>query len=72
MIMKKLLFICAALLVASCATPVVNQVEVYGVVEDAVYWKGHRHLKVWCGEKGRYYEVVTDSMWDVGDTVRIR
>lgn len=70
--MRKALILGVALLVAGCATPVVNQVERYGVVDDAVYWKGHRRLKVWCAEKGKYYEVVTDRPWMIGDTIRIR
>lgn len=70
--MKKLLFALVLFFTVSCATTVVNQVELYGVVEDIVYYNHHNHVKVWCKEKEKYYIIVTDNLYQVGDTVKIK
>ena len=69
--MKKIILSFVALAMMSCATPVVNQVRLYGVVEDVVYLNHHYHVKVWCNEKGKYYTVVTDRQHWKGDKVCI-
>ena len=69
--MKKIILAFVALAMMSCATPVVNQVGLYGVVEDVVYLNHHYHVKVWCNEKGKYYTVVTDRQHQKGDKVCI-
>lgn len=70
--MKKLLLAFVVFLAVSCVTPVVNQVELYGVVEDITYYNKHHHVKVWCKQKEKYYEIVTDRMYQIGDTIKIK
>lgn len=70
--MKKAILSVMAVLLVGCATPTINQVEYYGVVEDTVYYGGHHHAKVWCAAKGKYYDVVTDRLYQVGDVIRIK
>lgn len=70
--MKKLLLSFVTLLLVSCGTPVINQVEVYGVVEDVVILNNHYKVKVWCRSKGMYYKVITDRHYRIGDVVRIK
>jgi hypothetical protein len=70
--MKKLVLVIVAMAMVSCATPVVNQVDIYGVVESSLYYNKHHHLKVWCSEKQKYYEIVTDRIVPVGETIRIK
>lgn len=71
--MKKIfLALLAALFLMSCGTTVVNQVELYGVVEEVLYYNHHKHVKVWCAAKEKYYEVITDKLYQPGDTIRIK
>lgn len=70
--MKKIIFALTALFLVSCYTPTVNQVELYGEVEEIVYYGGHHHLKVWCKTKEKYYNVITDKIYQIGDVVRIK
>ena len=70
--MKKIILAFVALAMMSCATPVVNQVGLYGVVEDVVYLNHRYHVKVWCQEKWKYYKIVTNVQHQDGDTVCIR
>jgi uncharacterized protein YcfL len=71
--MKKLVLLSlATLLLVSCYTPTVNQTELYGTVEDIVYYNGHNHVKVWCKTKDKYYNVITDKLYQKGETIRIK
>lgn len=73
--MKKLfLVLMTALFMLSCATPVVNQVELYGTVEDVWQVLGEKHyrVKVWCESKEKYYKVITDKHYQLGDRIRIK
>lgn len=71
--MKKLLFsIVAVMFMMSCATPTVNQVELYGTVDGITYFKGHYRVKAWCQTKEKYYNVITDKLYQPGETIRIK
>lgn len=70
--MKKLLLSMVAVLMMACATPTVNQTELYGVVEDVTLYNGHFHTKVWCEKKGMYINVITDKVYVIGQTIRIK
>ena len=50
-----------ATLMTACATPVINQTELYGTVESVIYLNGYYHAKTWCKAKGMYYDVVSGS-----------
>ena len=60
------------LLMTSCVTPTINQVETYGTVEDIVRIHKHYHVKVWCDTKEKYYTVITDKLYQIGDTIKIK
>ena len=70
--MKKLLLLVAVVSMMSCATPTVNQVELYGIVEDITYYNGHHHVKAWCQTKEKYYNIITDKLYQPGETIRIK
>lgn len=70
--MKKLLLLVAVVSMMSCATPTVNQVELYGIVEDITYYNGHHHVKAWCKVKEKYYNIITDKLYQPGETIRIK
>ena len=70
--MKKLLLPTVALLMMACATPTVNQTELYGTVESVIYLNGYYHAKTWCKAKGMYYDVVADKAYRIGETIRIK
>lgn len=70
--MKKLLLLVAVVSMMSCATPTVNQVELYGIVEDITYYNGHHHVKAWCKAKEKYYNIITDKLYQPGETIRIK
>lgn len=56
----------------ACATPTVNQTELYGVVEDVTLYNGHFHIKTWCEKKGMYINVISDKVYLIGQTIRIK
>ena len=71
--MRKLfLLLLVTLLFTSCYTPTVDQTELYGSVESILRYGGHNHVKVWCNAKGRYYEVVTDKLYQKGEIIKIK
>ena len=70
--MKKLLVIVVAWLMVACATPTVNQTELYGVVEDVIPYNGHYRAKVWCEKKGKYLNVLTAKIYRQGDVVHLK
>lgn len=71
--MKKLLASTVVVMfMISCATPTVNQVELYGIVEDITYYNGHHHVKAWCKVKEKYYNIITDKHYQLGETIRIK
>ena len=70
--MKKLLLSFMAVLLMSCGTTVIDQREYYGIVEDTVFYNGCHHAKVWCAAKGKYYDIITDKLYQIGDIVRIK
>jgi predicted porin len=70
--MKKLLLFVAVVSMMSCATPTVNQVELYGTVDDIVYLNGHYRVKAWCQTKEKYYNIITDKHYQPGETIRIK
>ena len=70
--MKKLLTVFIAGLLISCVTPTVNQVELYGEVEDVIYFNGHYKHKVWCKTKEKYYRVVSDKLYQKGEIIKIK
>ena len=70
--MKKVLLLLTTLIMVSCYTPTVNQVELYGTVESVLYYNKHYHTKVWCADRGRYYEIVGDKLYQPGTVVRIK
>ena len=71
--MKKLLFsMVVATLMTACATPVINQTELYGTVESVIYLNGYYHAKTWCKAKWMYYDVVADKAYRIGETIRIK
>ena len=70
--MKKLLLPTVALLMMACATPTVNQTELYGTVESVTYLNGYYHAKTWCKAKGVYYDVVADKAYRIGETIRVK
>jgi hypothetical protein len=70
--MKKLLLSLTTLLLMSCGTPVINQVEVYGEVEDVYYYNNHYRMKVWCSSKGKYYKIISDRAYQIGERIRIK
>ena len=71
--MKKIvLSLFAVLMLSACASiPTVNQLEVYGEVEDVVYLNGHHKHKVWCKAKEKYYYVISDKLYQPGEVIRI-
>jgi predicted porin len=70
--MKKLVLAIVAMAMAGCATTTVHQVELYGVVDDVVILNGHKHAKVWCWKQQKYYRVVSDKTYQIGDTIKIK
>ncbi len=47
--MKKLFLSTVVIaMMMSCATPTVNQVELYGTVDGITYFNGHYRVKAWC------------------------
>lgn len=71
--MKKLIIILVAtLFVVSCSTTI-NQVEKYGVVEDIMVSNKkdcNYQLKVWDGNK--YYTILTNDFYNIGETIFIK
>ena len=65
--MKKLLLTLVVVL-SGCTT--VNQIHTYGTVESGVILDNHYHYKVWTGKK--YYTVISDSLYQVGDKIRVK
>jgi predicted porin len=70
--MRKLVLAFVVMAVMGCATSTVNQVELYGIVEDVVYCNDHVHVKAWCQKHQKYYYVVTDRRYQIGDVIRIK
>ena len=70
--MKKLFLSLAAFLLTACATPVINQIELYGTVEDVVFLNGYYKVKVWCKSKEMYYKIKTNRSYQIGDVIRIK
>ena len=73
--MKKLIFIFVSFLMASCYTPSIILDDMYGTVENTVvsYKKGYKYqIKVWCSEKGKYYRVYSNHLYQVGDIIKIK
>ena len=69
---KTVLLFVTALILSACVTPTVNQVELYGEVEDVVYFNGHFKHKVRCKSKEKYYRVIADQLYQPGDVIRIK
>jgi hypothetical protein len=69
---KTVLLSFAVMMLTACITPTVSQVELYGEVEDVVYFNGHFKHKVWCPFKEKYYRVIADRLYQPGDTIRIK
>lgn len=71
--MKKLFLSTVVIaMMMSCATPTVNQVELYGTVDGITYFNGHYRVKAWCQTKEKYYNVITDKLYQPGETIRIK
>lgn len=70
--MKKTLLSLVTLLLTACYTPTVDQTELYGTVENITYYGGHNHVKVWCKTKEKYYEIITDKLYQIGEVVKIK
>ena len=32
----------------------------------------HNHVKVWCKTKEKYYEVITDKLYQIGEVIKIK
>lgn len=69
--MKKLLLSMAAVFLMSCYTPTVDQTELYGRAEEVLFFNGHYRVKVWA-ENGKYYNVITNKFYQVGDVIKIK
>jgi hypothetical protein len=70
--MKKVFLSLTALLLMACATPTVNQTELYGEVEEVITLNGHYRVKVWCKTKEKYYKIITDKSYQKGEVIRIK
>lgn len=70
--MKKVLLALVTLFLTECYTQTVDQSELYGTVEGTIYYGGHHHVKAWCKTKERYYDVVTDKLYQRGEIIRIK
>ena len=70
--MKKVLVLLVTLLLMGCYTPTINQVELYGQVESVLYHGKHYKVKVWCQDKEKYYNIITNKLYQKGDIIRIK
>ena len=71
--MKKLILpLIVSLMLVSCVTPSVNQVQVYGTVEEILTVGNHYRVKAWCKSEGRYYKITTDRVYQIGDVIKIK
>ena len=70
--MKKIILALITLFLTACYTPTVDQTELYGTVETILYYNGHNHVKAWCKEKQKYYEIITDKLYQHGEVIKIK
>jgi hypothetical protein len=71
--MKKIfLSLVGTLFLLSCATYSSSRHGISGVIEDAVYVNHHYRYKVWCEKKLKYYNVKSDTLYQIGDEIWIK
>lgn len=71
--MKKLLLsLFVGVILMSCGTTTVNQIPVYGTVEDIIKVDNYHRAKVWCEYEGKYYNIKTEKLYQIGDVIRIK
>ena len=66
---KYILF--SLLLFVSCTT---SRIELQGTIEDYVYYGDTYYIKykVWSLKNNKYYYVISDKMYNIGDTITIK